>query len=66
MPNGIIYKRSASGKPISVTIDLKKHGALFEDFLDRLEIKRNRTQPKESLQKVIARIDKKHGIKRSH
>ncbi|HEX7458921.1 MAG TPA: hypothetical protein VF301_10835 [Ginsengibacter sp.] len=65
MPNGITYKRTATGKPISVTINLKKHGSAIEDFLDRLEIDKHRNEPAEPLRKVIARLDKKHGIKRT-
>lgn len=64
MPNGITYKRTATGKPISVTINLKKHGSAIEDFLDRAEIDKHRNDPTESLRKVITRLDKKHGIKR--
>lgn len=65
MPNGIIYKRTATGKPTSVTINLKKHGAAIEDFLDRAEIEKHRNDPTVDAEKVIARLDKKYGIKRS-
>lgn len=65
MSNGITYKRTASGKPISVTINLKKYGSAIEDFLDRAEIDKHRKDPAESLRKVITRLDKKHGIKRT-
>jgi hypothetical protein len=65
MPSGITYKRTATGKPTSVTISLKKHGAALEDFLDSIEIDKHRNEPTEPLDKVIARLDKKHGIKRT-
>ncbi len=64
MPAGITYKRTSSGKPVSVTINLKKHGAEIEDFLDKAEMDNHRNEPSRPLEKVIERLDKKHGIKR--
>jgi hypothetical protein len=64
MPTGITYKRNATGKATSVTINLKKHGAEIEDFLDKVEMDKHRNEPTKPLEKVIARLDKKHGIKR--
>lgn len=65
MPNGITYKRTARGKATAVTINLKKHGAALEDFLDRMEIEKHGNDPTIDAEKVIARLDKKHGIKRT-
>ncbi len=65
MPHGITYNRTASGKPTSVTISLKKYGAFIEDLLDRAEMDKFRKEPVKPLRKVISRLDKKHGIKRS-
>lgn len=61
---GIKYNRTATGKATSVTINLKQHGEALEDFLDSAEIARHRNEPAEPLEKVLTRLDKKHGIKR--
>lgn len=65
MPNGITYNRNAAGKPTSVTISLKKHGADLQDFLDSAEIKKRSSEPATPLRSVISRLDKKNGVKRS-
>ena len=34
--NGIRYVTDAKGRKVAVQIDLKKHGAIWEDFIDGL------------------------------
>ena len=61
---GIKYHKTVTGKTTAVTINLKKWGAELEDFLDKIEIKKYRNEPTLPLEKVIKKLDKKHGIKR--
>ena len=66
MPNGITYNRTASGKPASVTISLKKYGAFIEDLLDRAEMDKFGKEPVKPLRKVISRLDKNMALKGQH
>lgn len=42
---GIKYNKTTGGKVKSVTIDLKKWGEYFEDFLDMIEVERIKNSP---------------------
>ena len=42
---GIKFNKSVSGKPKSVTIDLKRWGSYLEDFLDLIEYERIKNGP---------------------
>ena len=64
MPTGITYKRTATGKPVSVPLILKKYSSEIEDFPDKVEMDTHRNKPTKPLEKVIARVDKKYCIKR--
>ncbi len=53
---GVQYVIDDTGKPQAVLIDLKKHGALWEDFQDILLSRARRKEPEESLEEVEARL----------
>lgn len=53
---GIRYVVDGKGTAKAVLIDLKKHGRLWEDFHDLLVSKARRTEPRESLDAVEARL----------
>ena len=55
---GIRYVTDEKGERVAVQIDLKKHGAIWEDFFDLLTAKRRRNEPRESLASVKARLRK--------
>lgn len=55
---GIKYVTDEKGHRIAVQIDLKKHGDVWEDFLDVLTAKRRSKEPRESLASVKARLKK--------
>ncbi len=56
---GINFVINDKGKKSAVVIDLKKHGKLWEDFYDSLKVKQRKNEPRESLQMVKARFNKK-------
>ncbi|MFN2413252.1 MAG: hypothetical protein ABR535_09420 [Pyrinomonadaceae bacterium] len=53
---GIRYVTNERGERVAVQIDLKKHGAIWEDFFDILTAKRRRNEPRESLASVKAKL----------
>ena len=55
---GIRYVTDERGERIAVQIDLKKHGGLWEDFLDILTAKRRKNEPRESLASVKTKLRK--------
>ncbi|MBE2219642.1 MAG: hypothetical protein IAE90_15630 [Ignavibacteria bacterium] len=56
---GINFVINDKGKKSAVVIDLKKHGKLWEDFYDALKVKQRKNEPRETLQMVKARFNKK-------
>jgi hypothetical protein len=57
--NGINYVTDEQGKRVAVQIDLKKFGAVWEDFYDVLTAKKREKEPRESLRSVKALLKKK-------
>ena len=55
---GVQFLVDDDGNQSAVLIDLKKHGQLWEDFYDRAVIESRRTEPRESLASVVAKIKK--------
>ena len=55
---GVQYVVDEEGHPQAVMIDLHKHGASWEDFQDVLVSRSRRSEPRESLAKVEARLRK--------
>ena len=60
---GVQYVVDDKGKRQAVLIDLRKHGALWEDFLDILICEERRNEPRESLEAVEARLRKAGKLK---
>jgi hypothetical protein len=56
---GVEYFFDKNGEPKAVLIDLKKYGELWEDFQDLLVAEQRRHEPRESLEEVKARLQKK-------
>lgn len=56
---GINYVTNEEGRRVAVQIDLKKHGALWEDFYDVMTAKKRLDEPRESLASVKSRLKKK-------
>jgi hypothetical protein len=56
---GIEFLYDQDGEPKVVMIDLKKHRQLWEDFQDLLAANERRHEPRESLEDVKARIQRK-------
>lgn len=56
---GINFVINEKGKKSAVVIDLKKHGKLWEDFYDSLKVKQRKNEPRETLEMVKARFNKK-------
>lgn len=55
---GIRYVTDERGERVAVQIDLKKHGAIWEDFFDILTAKRRQSEPRESLASVKSKLKK--------
>jgi len=53
---GVEFVIDEKGKKKAVLIDLRKHGALWEDFCDVLRAKERENEPRESLASVKKRI----------
>lgn len=56
---GVNFVINDNGKKSAVVIDLKKHGRLWEDFYDALKVKQRKNEPRETLQMVKTRFNKK-------
>jgi hypothetical protein len=56
---GVEFVVDETGKKKAVLIDLKKHGALWEDFCDVLKAKERENEPRESLASVKKKILKR-------
>ncbi len=59
MIKGIQYVTDMVGKPIAVQIDLKKYGALWEDFIDVIIAESRKKEPHSSWTDVKKRLAKK-------
>jgi hypothetical protein len=57
--NGIQYVTDSKGKKKAVIIDLKKHGALWEDFQDSLSARLRVEEPRETYESVKRRLRRK-------
>jgi len=53
---GVQFVVDDKGKKTSVVIDLKEHGALWEDFYDSVLAKERANEPRESLESVRKRL----------
>lgn len=56
MVKGIEFVVDEDGQKKAVLIDLKKHGAIWEDFYDTLRVKERESEPRESLQEVKRKV----------
>ena len=59
MLDGIQFVTDAKGRRIAVILDLKIHGALWEDFHDSLLVQQRRREPRETLKVVEERLRKR-------
>ncbi len=50
--DGIGFVTNAQGQQVAVLIDLREHGALWEDFYDTLLSRTRADEPRESLEEV--------------
>ena len=55
---GVQFATKANGTPTAVLIDLRIHGALWEDFYDGLAAKATEGAPRSSLEQVKASLRK--------
>ena len=60
---GVKYLVDAEGKPKTVLLDLKVHGALWEDICDILVIRKRRKQPRIPFEQVDTELRKLGKIK---
>jgi hypothetical protein len=60
---GVRYVVDGKGQPQAVLIDLRKHGALWEDFQDLLVSRTRAQEPRESLAAVETRLAKNGKVK---
>ena len=56
---GVEFVVDEKGKKKAVVIDLKKHGALWEDFCDVLRAKERENEPRESLASLKKKVLKR-------
>ncbi len=56
---GVSYLIDESGKRTGVILDLKQHSGIWEDLHDRLLVESRRREPRESLEKVKARLTRR-------
>jgi hypothetical protein len=56
MVKGDEFVVDEDGQKKAVLIDLKKHGAIWEDFYDTMRVKERESEPRESLQEVKKKI----------
>lgn len=56
---GIGFVSNAAGEQIAVQIDLRLHGELWEDFYDILLARARADEPRESLEEVRARLERR-------
>ena len=56
MVKGVEFVIDDDGQKKAVLIDLKKHGAIWEDFYDTLKVKERESEPRESLKEVKRKV----------
>jgi hypothetical protein len=56
MVKGIDFVIGDDGQKKAVTIDLKKHGEIWEDFYDTLLAKERESEPRESFKEVKKKV----------
>ncbi len=56
MVKGVEFIIDDNGRKKAVTIDLKKHGEIWEDFYDTLLAKERESEPRESLKEVKKKV----------
>jgi len=56
---GVQYVVDDGGQRTAVVIDLRKHAELWEDFYDRAIAESRRHEPRESLESVKAKLEKR-------
>jgi hypothetical protein len=56
MVKGVEFVVDEDGQKKAVLIDLKKHGAIWEDFYDTLRVKERESEPRESLSEVKKKV----------
>ena len=62
---GVRFLHNAAGDRTAVLIDLRRHRALWQDFVDVAIAKERATEPTESLATVRARLQRTGRVKRS-
>ncbi|MFA5308625.1 MAG: hypothetical protein WC370_03950 [Dehalococcoidales bacterium] len=56
MVKGVEFIIGDDGRKKAVTIDLKTHGDIWEDFYDTLLVKERESEPRESLEEVKKKV----------
>jgi hypothetical protein len=56
MVKGVEFVIDDDGQKKAVTIDLKTHGEIWEDFYDTLLVKERESEPRESLKEVKKKV----------
>ena len=56
MVKGVEFVIDDDGKKKAVLIDLRKHGAVWEDFYDTLRAKEREFEPRETLKEVKKQV----------
>jgi hypothetical protein len=56
---GVQYVVDDRGERRAVVIDLRRHGHIWEDFYDRVLAESRRNEPRESLDVVKSRLEKR-------
>lgn len=59
MIEGVQYLTDFKGKPVAVQIDLRKYGALWQDFCDVMVAESRRKEPHDSWGNVKKRLAKR-------
>jgi hypothetical protein len=62
---GVKYVRDAKGRRTAVVIDLRRNGALWEDFVDVATARSRVREPRESLTAVRTRLMRAGRLRRS-
>ena len=65
MVKGVQFVVDAQGEKTAVVIDLKKHGALWEDFYDSAVAHARRDEARETLEAVKRRLSQRRKLRRN-
>jgi hypothetical protein len=60
---GINFVTNDQNQPVAVMIDLKKYGALWEDFYDAILVEQRKNEPTISLAKLKNKLKAKGKLK---